>query len=152
MADCSQSRYSFTEIFDYLAHGKYPMNVDKQYKHGLRKRSKFFCEQRGQLYYIGGQKDKKKPCLVIENESESFPMCEDPFVQILYVPGEEHWIAVSGVSESEACVYDSVFSTTLDSTKMQIATIMHTSETYSGEDPVSSRCSGLWSLCHCICY
>ena len=33
------------------------MNVDKQYKHGLRERSKFFCEQRGQLYYIGGQKD-----------------------------------------------------------------------------------------------
>ena len=70
MADCSQSRYSFTEIIDYLAHGKYPMNVDKQYKHGLRKRSKFFCEQHGQLYYIGGQKDKQKPRLVIENESE----------------------------------------------------------------------------------
>ena len=33
------------------------MNVDKQYKHGLRERSRFFCEQRGQLYYIGGQKD-----------------------------------------------------------------------------------------------
>ena len=62
-----------------------------------------------------------------QGQNMSFPMCEDPFIQILYVPGEEHWIAVSGVSESEACVYDSVFSTTLDSTKMQIATIMHTS-------------------------
>ena len=109
------------------------MNVDKQYKHGLRKRSKFFCEQRGQLLNsIAKGKRLSDEHMVVasqllkqqypnlpglfdpkQGQNMSFPMCEDPFVQILYVPGEEHWIAVSGVSESEACVYDSVFSTTL---------------------------------------
>lgn len=49
-------KYSFSEVFDYLAKGVYPVGADKSYKHGLRKRSKFFAHKDGRLVYIGRQK------------------------------------------------------------------------------------------------
>ncbi len=49
-------KFSFEEIFEYLACGQYPPGADKPYKHGLRKRSKFFAHEEGRLYYLGGKK------------------------------------------------------------------------------------------------
>ncbi len=51
-----RDKFSYEEIFEYLAHGQYPAAVDKNYKHGLRKRSKFFIQEEGRLFYIGGKK------------------------------------------------------------------------------------------------
>ncbi len=48
-------KYSFEEIFDYLTCGHYPPGADKQYKHGLRKRSNFFAHEEGRLFYLGGK-------------------------------------------------------------------------------------------------
>ncbi len=50
-----RSSYSFEEIFDYLTCGHYPPGADKQYKHGLRKRSNFFAHEEGRLFYLGGK-------------------------------------------------------------------------------------------------
>ena len=64
------SRYSFAEIYNYLAGREYPLgdHVDKAYKRGLRKRASFFTHQEEKLYYIGGSKSKDKARLVVENE------------------------------------------------------------------------------------
>ena len=47
--------------------GDFPLNANKQYKHGLRKRSKYLRK----TYYVGGEaaikSNNQKPCLVIEN-------------------------------------------------------------------------------------
>ena len=40
----------------------------------------------------------------------------------------DHWITVAGVSPSCAHVYDSVYSTVEDDTKMQIAALLHIAE------------------------
>ena len=60
------------EIYEYLAHKTYPMHADKVYKHGLRKRSKFFMHEGGRLFYVGGEKRKEneKPRLVVESADE----------------------------------------------------------------------------------
>ena len=65
----SEYQYSYTAIKDYLADGVYPDGYEKQYKHGLRKRSKYFILDGGHLMYIGG-KVKKIPRLVVEGEQE----------------------------------------------------------------------------------
>ncbi len=52
-------KYTFAEIFEYLLHGQYPVEADKSYKHGLRKRCKFFTQEAGRLYYIGGERKGK---------------------------------------------------------------------------------------------
>ena len=44
-AEAKAEKYTFQEIFKYLAHGHYPTAVDKCHKHGLRKRSKFFVHE-----------------------------------------------------------------------------------------------------------
>ena len=59
----------------------------------------------------------------------SFPVCKDPFIQILHVGGN-HWITVAGVSPSLVHVYDSLYNTVHDDTVMQVAAIMHTAEHY----------------------
>ena len=47
-------------------------HADKLYKHGLRKRSKFFMHEGGRLFYIGGEKRKEneKLRLVVESADE----------------------------------------------------------------------------------
>ena len=47
----SEYQYSYTAIKDYLADGVYPDGYEKQYKHGLRKRSKYFILDGGHLMY-----------------------------------------------------------------------------------------------------
>ena len=66
------TKYSFSELNEYLAHNTYPAHADKLYKHGLRKRSKFFMHEGGRLFYIGGGKRKEngKPRLVVESVDE----------------------------------------------------------------------------------
>ena len=56
----------------------------------------------------------------------SFPVSQDPFIQMFHVG--EHWMTVAGVSPSRACVYDSTLYSTSTSTKAQIAAIMNTKE------------------------
>ena len=66
-------KYSISEIFEYLEKGVYPAGADKNYKHGLRKRSKFFMHEAGRLFYNGGQKKGESLTgkrLVIANEEE----------------------------------------------------------------------------------
>jgi len=65
----TEGRYTFKEIYDYLAHQQYPDGVDRSYKHGLRKRAKFFTHKEGQLFYVGGTKseDKENCRLVVED-------------------------------------------------------------------------------------
>ena len=58
-AETEAEKYTFQEIFEYLAHGRYPAAVDKRYKHGLRKRSKFFVHEDGRLYYVEGRKKRR---------------------------------------------------------------------------------------------
>ena len=43
--DAAKSKYPFSEIYDYIVHKTYPSHSDKLYKHGLRKRSKFFTAE-----------------------------------------------------------------------------------------------------------
>lgn len=64
------SKYCDEEIYEYLCHGIYPAGVDKQYKHGLRKRSKFFVCNEGQLYYSGGKRRTNNLRLVIQQDRE----------------------------------------------------------------------------------
>ena len=67
-----KTKYAFSELYEYLAHKTYPAHADKLYKHGLRKRSKFFMHKGGRLFYIGGEKRKEneKPRLVVESADE----------------------------------------------------------------------------------
>ena len=44
-------------------------HLDKLYKHGLRKRSKFFTADGGRLYYVGG-KGSEIPRLVVKSPEE----------------------------------------------------------------------------------
>ena len=67
--DAAKAKYTFSEIYDYVVHKTYPSHADKLYKHGLRKRSKFFIADGGRLYYIGG-KGSQKPRLVVESAEE----------------------------------------------------------------------------------
>ena len=69
--DALKAKYTFSKIYDYVVHKAYPSHVYKLYKHGLRKRSKFFTADRGclVLYYIG-RKGSEKPCLVVESVEE----------------------------------------------------------------------------------
>ncbi len=64
-----ECQYSYTAIKEYLRAVVYPDGYDKQSKHGLRKRSKYFTLEGGHLMYIGGRA-KKTPRLVIEGEQE----------------------------------------------------------------------------------
>ena len=41
----AKAKYTFSEIYDYVVHKTYPPHADKLYKHGLRKRSKFWTEE-----------------------------------------------------------------------------------------------------------
>ena len=54
------TKYRFSELYEYLAHNTYLANADKVYKHGLRKRSKFFMHEGGRLFYTGGEKSGKR--------------------------------------------------------------------------------------------
>ena len=67
--DAAKAKYTFSKIYDYTVHKTYPSHADKLYKHGLTKRSKFFTEDGGCLYYIGG-KGSEKPRLVVESAEE----------------------------------------------------------------------------------
>ena len=70
------SNYSYGAITTYLQSGCYPPNADKQEKHGLRKRAKYFIVQGGHLHYIGGRK-KKSPRLVISEEKEQLRLVQN---------------------------------------------------------------------------
>ena len=48
-----EGRFSYSEIYDYLASHKYPLGFSKADKLALRKRSKFFQVKDGHLYYTG---------------------------------------------------------------------------------------------------
>ena len=67
--DVAKSKYPFSEIYDYVVHKAYLSHSDKLYKHGLRKRSKFFTADGGRLYYVGG-KGSEKPRLVVKSPEE----------------------------------------------------------------------------------
>ena len=67
--DAAKAKYTFSEIYHYVVHKTYPSHADKLYKHGLRKRSKFFTADRQRLYYIG-RKGSEKPRLVVESAEE----------------------------------------------------------------------------------
>ena len=67
--DAAKVKYTFSEIYDYVVHKTYPSHADKLYKHGLRKRSKFFTADGGRLHYIAG-KGSEKPRLVVESAEE----------------------------------------------------------------------------------
>ena len=56
MVDASDGRFTFTQIFEYVRHGKYPEGYSKSDKQALRKRSKYFVVKESELYYIGGGK------------------------------------------------------------------------------------------------
>ena len=47
--DVAKSKYPFSEIYDYVVHKTYPSHSDKLYRHGLRKRSKFFTADGGHI-------------------------------------------------------------------------------------------------------
>ena len=67
----SDGKYTFSELYDYLSRREYPPDASKQYKLGIRKRSKYFITDEGRLYYIGGQKKSTTtPRLVVETVEE----------------------------------------------------------------------------------
>ena len=57
MAGAREGKFSFSTILYYLQKGSYPpeLELSKQDKLALRKRSKFFYYKDADLYYIGGQ-------------------------------------------------------------------------------------------------
>ena len=64
------AKFKYSEIYDYLVHQQYPDGVDREFKHALRKRAKFFTHEEGRLFYAGGVKcrAKYKPRLVVSDE------------------------------------------------------------------------------------
>ena len=64
-------------------------------------------------------------CLLGQNLS--YPVSRDFFIQILFVNGN-HWITVAGVPPSSVDVYDSKYAYLSQDSKMQIASILRTSE------------------------
>ena len=54
MADASEGRFSFGEIYNYTNNGTYPDGFERRDKVALRKRSKFFKVEEENLFYIGG--------------------------------------------------------------------------------------------------
>ena len=70
MAEEKDNKYSYEALYEYLCHGAYPAAVDKKYKHGLRKRSKFFLCKEGQLFYTGGKSGANNLGLVIQQDKE----------------------------------------------------------------------------------
>ena len=63
----SDRKYTFSELYNYLSRREYPPDASKQYKLGIRKRSKYFIMDEGRLYYIGGQKKNiTTPRLVVD--------------------------------------------------------------------------------------
>ena len=56
-------RFSYRQIFSYLADGQYPPGFSKADKLGLRKRAKFFEAKGSDLYYCGGGENVHILCL-----------------------------------------------------------------------------------------
>ena len=57
----------------------------------------------------------------------SFPLTQDPFVQILHVRGN-HWLTVAGMSSSLIYIYDSRYDHADDDTRMLIAAIVRSNQ------------------------
>lgn len=57
----------------------------------------------------------------------SFPVCKEPFIQVLHV-GDDHWVTVASVSSNLVHLYDSLYDVVHIDTKMQIAAMMHTND------------------------
>ena len=49
-------RFSYSEIYNYIADQTYPDSFSKADKSSLRKRSKFFCINNAELFYRGNPK------------------------------------------------------------------------------------------------
>ena len=49
----NEARFTFSQIHQYLQYGTYPSDFQKSDKQALRKRSKFFKNADGKLYYVG---------------------------------------------------------------------------------------------------
>ena len=54
--DSCLEKYPFKELFNYLSRGVYPDNADKQYKHGLRKRSILLLMLEGYFMWVEAEK------------------------------------------------------------------------------------------------
>ena len=52
--DSETTRFTFSQIHQYLQFGTYPSHFQKSDKLALRKRSKYFKTSDGDLYYVGG--------------------------------------------------------------------------------------------------
>ena len=52
----SDGKFSFNEVYAYLANGTYPNGLSKMKKSVLRRRVKFFRISGHELYYVGGGK------------------------------------------------------------------------------------------------
>ena len=55
-AEKRDGKFSFSEMYDYLAKGSYPEGLSKSEKSVMRRRAKFFSVHEKDLYYIGGGK------------------------------------------------------------------------------------------------
>ncbi len=55
----SECQYSYTAIKELLRAVVYPGGYDKQSKHGLRKRSKYFTLEGGHLMYVHWRESKE---------------------------------------------------------------------------------------------
>lgn len=68
----------------------------------------------------------------LKGQNLSFQRLNGSFIQIIHADGN-HWITIEGVHASFVRVYDSVYRSTTDSTKMQIASMMSTNARASSE-------------------
>jgi hypothetical protein len=68
--EASTASYSLMDVRKYVLSGKYPAGAEKGTKSNIRKRSKSFITNDGELYYVGLGEIKKPPKLVIIDEQE----------------------------------------------------------------------------------
>lgn len=52
------SRFSFGKVYTYLTSGKYPPDLDKNYKRNLRRKAANFIVEEGRLYYTGNHEKR----------------------------------------------------------------------------------------------
>ena len=57
--ECTDGRFGFSDIHNYLRCGTYPHSFNKPDKQALRKRSKFFLQKGDRLFYCGGQSKRE---------------------------------------------------------------------------------------------
>ena len=65
-----EGRFSYSEIYEYVAMRSYPEGFTKEDKLAIRKRSKYFAVKKENLYYVGGKYNDAIDCCYSLSQSK----------------------------------------------------------------------------------